>query len=283
MNPPPPEVAAHPRPRVGVLLPVYAGTDADHFRQALGSMREQQGVEVRIFLGCDGALTPRHEQVVDELSRESDVVLRSDRRSGLSNTLNRTIESALADPSIEFLARMDADDISVPHRLLQQTRFLEAHRDIAVAGSWCIEFAHPGIAGFRKRLPCTAADVRRTMILRSPLAHPSVMFHRRVFEAGFRYDPAYDGVEDFELWSRLLLAGVGISNVPEYLLWFRASPELLARRSGWRRGAAEVRLRLRYARAAGLLRPWHYLGFAALMLVRMAPGPVRRLAYALRA
>ena len=45
-----------------------------------------------------------------------------------------------------------------------------------------------GIAGFHKRLPCAAPEIRRTMILRSPLAHPSVMFHRRVFEAGFRYD-----------------------------------------------------------------------------------------------
>ena len=270
------------RPRVGVLLPVYAGTDADHFRQAVTSLRAQQGVAVRIFMGSDGALTPQHERVLDELLDDSDVVLRADHRSGLSKTLNRAIEAALADASLVFLARMDADDISVPDRLLKQARFLQDHPDTAVAGTWCIEFEQAGIAGFHKRLPCAAPEIRRTMILRSPLAHPSVMFHRRVFEAGFRYDPAYDGVEDFELWSRLLLAGVGISNVPEYLLWFRTSPALYARRSGWHRGVTEVRLRLRYARTAGVLRPWHYLGFAALMLVRMAPRPVKRLAYRLR-
>ncbi|MCC2658292.1 MAG: wcfQ [Panacagrimonas sp.] len=269
-------------PRVGVLLPVHAGADPEHFREALISMRAQEGVDARIFLGCDGVLLPAHEQVVDELLDESDVVVRSDRRSGVSLTLNRTIEAALGDSTIEFLARMDADDISVPRRFLQQVQFLREHPDTAVVGSWCIEFARPGVATFHKRLPCAAADVRRTMVHRSPLAHPSVMFHRRVFEGGFRYDPSCDGAEDYELWSRLLQAGIGISNVPEYLLWFRTTPGLFARRSGWRRGATEVRLRVHYARAAGLLRPWDYLGFAALMLVRVAPAPLRRIAYRMR-
>ena len=281
MSPDAPDTAPV-RPRVGVLLPVHAGADPEHFREALLSMRAQEGVDTRIFLGCDGVLLPAHERVIDELVDPTDVVLRSDRRSGVSLTLNRTIEAALGDSTIEFLARMDADDISVPRRLLQQAQFLRERPHIAVVGSWCIEFARPGVATFHKRLPCAAADVRRTMIHRSPLAHPSVMFHRRVFEAGFRYDPSYDGAEDYELWFRLLQAGVGISNVPEYLLWFRTSPGLLARRSGWRRGATEVRLRLQYARAVGLLRPWHYLGFAALMLVRVAPAPLRRLAYRMR-
>lgn len=273
---------AQVRPRVGVLLPVYAGTDAGHFREAVLSLRAQEGVSTRIFLGCDGPLLAAHERIIDELIDTSDMVLRADRRSGLSETLNRTIEAALQDPSMDFIARMDADDISVPQRLLRQSQFLERHPDISVLGSWCVEFSEPGVAAFLKKLPTSNPELRRTMIYRSPLAHPTVMFHRRVFEAGFRYDPSYGRAQDYELWSRLLLAGVGVSNLPEYLLWYRMSPGLYVRRGGWRLGAAEVSLRLHYAKAAGLLRPWHYLGLAGLFLARVSPAPLKKLAYRMR-
>lgn len=273
---------AHVGPRIGVLFPVYAGADAGHFREALLSIRAQQGVSTCIFLACDGPLLPAHERVIDELVDASDVVLRSERRSGLARTLNRTIEAALRDPSIAFIARMDADDISVPQRLLRQSQFLEAHPDISVVGSWCVEFSEPGVASFLKRLPTSSLEVRRKMIYRSPLAHPAVMFRRQVFEAGHRYDPSQGHVEDYALWSRLLLAGIEISNLPEYLLWYRVSPELFSRRSGWRLGVTEVSLRVRYAWAAGLLRPWHFFGLAGLFLVRVAPVPVKKLAYRMR-
>jgi GT2 family glycosyltransferase len=281
MSPPPGEPAPG-RPRVGVLLPVYAGADAAHFREAVLSLRAQEDVEMRIFLGCDGALSTAHERVIDDLAGAADVILRSDARSGLSRTLNRTIEAALGDPSITFLARMDADDLCVPRRFAKQARFLASHPEVGVVGSWCVEFSEPGVPSFHKQLPSAPSDVRRIMVYRSPLAHPTVMIHRRVFEAGFRYDPAYDGAEDYELWSRLALAGIGISNVPEYLLWFRMSSDLFARRAGWRRALTEVSLRVRYARGAGLLRPWHYLGLGGLMLVRILPVSMKKWAYRMR-
>lgn len=271
------------RPSVGVLLPVYVGTDAGHFREAVLSLRAQEDVALRIYFGIDGILSAAHERILDELVEEQDVVLRADLRSGIAQTLNRAIEAALRDPSIEFIARMDADDISVPQRLRRQSQFLDTNPAISVVGSWCVEFTTPGVAAFYKKLPTSKPEVRKTMIYRSALAHPSVMFHRRVFEAGFRYDTSYEGAEDYELWSRLLLSDIGISNLPEYLLWFRISPGLYERRAGWRRGAAEVTLRFRYARAAGLLRPWHLIGFATLFLVRVLPVPLKKMAYRMRA
>lgn len=271
------------RPLVGVLLPVYSGTDAGHFREAVLSLRAQEGVAMRIYFGLDGVLSQAHERVVDELVEESDIVLRADRQSGIAQTLNRAIEAALGDPSIQFFARMDADDISVPQRLRRQSLFLDTNPEISVVGSWCVEFRKPGVAAFLKKLPTSKPEVLKKMVYRSALAHPSVMFHRRVFEAGFRYDTSYEGVEDYELWSRLLLSDVGVSNLPEYLLWFRISPGLYERRSGWRRGAAEISLRFHYARSAGLLRPWHLIGFAALFLVRVLPVPLKKMAYRMRA
>ena len=66
------------------------------------------------------------------------------------------------------------------------------------------------------------------------LAHPTVMFRRGVFERGHRYDTRCVIMQDYELWSRLILAGEIISNVPEYLLWFRIGDSFFSRRHGLR-------------------------------------------------
>jgi len=117
------------------------------------------------------------------------------------------------------------------------------------------------------------------MLYRSPLAHPTVMFRRGVFERGHRYDPRRLIMQDYELWSRLLLAGEVISNVPEYLLWFRMAPGFFARRSGFNRAWGEAKERFLFAKRTGLLRPIHLLGFSALFALRLMPSSLKRLAY----
>jgi hypothetical protein len=177
---------------------------------------------------------------------------------------------------------MDADDISLPERFAEQVSYLRSRPDVSVVGTWCVEFTVPGVALFHKELPTSPDESRRFMVYRSPLAHPTVMFRREVFEAGHRYDPTLLQMQDYEFWSRLLLAGYGISNVAKYLLWFRVTGNFYHRRTGWRRAAGEVGMRLRFARKAGLLRPQHLIGLGALLLVRVAPIPIKRLAYSLR-
>jgi hypothetical protein len=86
-------------------------------------------------------------------------------------------------------------------------------------------------------------------------------------------------MQDYELWSRLIIAGEVIANVPEYLLWFRVGDGFFNRRNGMRRAWDEVRLRLDFARRSGQFRPMQLAGLLALFLVRVMPGPVKRLAY----
>jgi glycosyltransferase involved in cell wall biosynthesis len=264
---------------VAVLMAVHAGVPPEHFREALASIRQQTIRQVRLHLWCDGPLADGHEAAIAELARPADVVLRSPRGIGLPGALNRLIDAALADPSMSFLARMDADDISLPTRFERQIEFLHAQPRIAIAGTWVIEFVTAGVELFRKQLPVSAEEARRFMIYRSPLAHPTVMFRRAVFEAGHRYDPTLRQAQDYELWSRLLLAGFEIANVPEYLLWYRMAGDFYARRTGLRRAATELKERWRYARRSKLMRPHHLLGLASLFLIRIAPVPVKRLAY----
>jgi GT2 family glycosyltransferase len=271
------QTAAAPEPQVAVLLAVHAGADPAQFDEALASMRAQTHRRLRLFVYCDGPLKPGHEEIIARQLRgapDGDQVLRGERPAGLATGLNRLIDAALQDPAIAYLARMDADDISMPQRIARQLDYLREHPEVSIVGTWCIEFAQPNVPAFHKQLPA-ASDVPRSMLFRTALAHPTVMFRRSVFERGHRYDPRMLVMQDYELWSRLIVAGEVIANVPEYLI----GEGFFNRRHGVRRAWDEVGLRFRFARRAGLLRPGHLPVLFGLFLVRVLPGPIKRLAY----
>lgn len=267
---------------LAVLLCVHAEANPDEFDQALASMQAQTHPDVRLYVYCDGPLKPAHEEVLSlrlDTTSGRDHIVRGDRPAGLPTGLNVLIERALADPAIAFLARMDADDISLPDRIRLQVEFLQQHSDVSIVGTWCIEFTEPGVPMFHKKLPTDDAEVKKFMLFRSPLVHPTVMFRRAVFEEGHRYDVQLTMMQDYELWSRLVIAGHRISNVPEFLLWYRMADGFFSRRTGSRRAGTEVRMRIQYSRQAGLLRPLNYLKYAAFFLVRISPVWLKRLAY----
>ena len=266
---------------VAILMAIHAGANAAHFDESLASLRAQTHSRLRLFLFCDGALPPAHEELLGRYAQpqDGDVILRSPVSVGLPTALNTLIDRALRDTDVEFLARMDADDLSMPERIARQVEFMRSTPEVDLVGTWCIEFEQPGVPHFHKRLPTLRSEVLDFMVCRSPLVHPTVMFRRKIFDAGFRYEPSLLQAQDYDLWSRLVRAGFTISNVPEYLLWYRMADGFFQRRSGLDRALKEVRMRIEYARDMKLLRPIHLAMLFALLLTRIAPEPIKRLAY----
>jgi|WetSurMetagenome_2_1015567.scaffolds.fasta_scaffold03728_4 glycosyltransferase involved in cell wall biosynthesis len=268
-------------PPVAILMSVYAGAEVKHLDEAFRSLRAQEGVRLRVFLYCDGPLRGAQEAIIAQhIDLDAgDTVLRGEHPAGLPFGLNALIDRALRDPDIEYFARMDADDLCLPQRIARQVRFLQERPRVDIVGTWVIEFTEPGVPLFHKRLPVEEADVLNFMVCRSPLAHPSVMFRRRVLSPGHRYEPRLTQMQDYEMWSRLIRTGFVISNIPEYLLWYRMAPGFFTRRAGIRRAATEVSMRLRYAWHMHRLRPLDLLRLAGLFLVRVSPESLKRLAY----
>lgn len=268
--------------QVAVLMSVHSGADVNHLAEALNSMRVQTYSNIRLFVYCDGPLSPEHEEVLSlrmDTACGRDCIVRGDRAAGLPTGLNALIAHALADSEISFFARMDADDISLPERISRQVEFLQQRPDISLVGTWCIEFTELNVPLFYKMLPTDQTAAKKFMLYRSPLVHPTVMFRRSVFEEGHRYDVKLTMMQDYELWSRLVIAGHRISNVPEFLFWFRMADGFFSRRTGWRRARTEVQMRIHYARQAGFLRPLNYLKYAAFFLLRISPVWVKRFSY----
>lgn len=124
----------------------------------------------------------------------------------------------------KYIARMDADDVSLPDRLGRQVDYLEAHSEIGVLGTWLRIFDAKGRAMKDVHYPETPGIVRWTLIFDNCIAHPTVMMRRdTVAPLGFYRSCDSYGVplaEDYDLWVRASAVS-GVANLPEVLLLHR--------------------------------------------------------------
>jgi hypothetical protein len=120
----------------------------------------------------------------------------------------------------QLIARMDADDVSLPARLETQVRYLEAHPEIAVVGSWVRRLDENGVVGAVHRYPTTPALIAWSLFFFNGLAHPTVMMRRSGLDMERVYDPQYRLAQDYELFTRLSRRAL-LANIPEVLLHYR--------------------------------------------------------------
>lgn len=201
------------------------------------------------FLICDdGSTDSTGEAIRAYAERDARIVfLRNDRNRGLAPTLNRCIAAAKG----EYLARMDADDVSRPDRLRKQVEFLDSHPEFALCGSSIALFDASGIWG---KLDYPEFPDARSFLLRSPFAHPTVVFRAGALRAagGYDADPSIGRSEDYDLFMRLQASGSRGYNIQELLLEYREELGSFKKRK-FKYALIEARVRFRGFRSLGLL------------------------------
>lgn len=233
-------------PSVSVIMGVYncAATVA----ASIASILDQDYRDFE-FIICDDGSTDATAGIVQSMAARDDriVVLSNDRNSGLSRTLNRCVDAARG----QFLARMDGDDISHADRLGRQVAFLETHPEYAFCGSSILLFDAAGVWG---RLDYPEEPAARDFLLRSPYAHPTVVFRSSCLRAagGYDCDAAIGRSEDYDLFMRLHAAGSRGYNFRECLFEYREELGSFRKRK-FRYALTEARVRLRGFRRLGLL------------------------------
>ena len=229
-----------------VLLPVYAGDQPEFFFRAVSSAtREQELSPKQLVVVCDG---PVDESISDFLHRasrgeETDVlghidvrVVRLKHNMGLANALN----IGLAHCSHEIVARVDADDISLPQRFAIQIPLIEG--GLRLLGSAIQEFSDDEAeAGLVRSMPTSEEEIRRVISYRSPFAHPSVVYRKSAVEAVGGYEHL-QLMEDYLLFARMVAAGVPCGNTPEVLVRYRVGSGAYKRRGGRHMLRSEMRL-----------------------------------------
>ena len=260
-----------------LLLAVYGGDDPGFLRDAFASsVQEQTRRPDQVVLVQDGPVPDVLAATIRELVESSPVRVDHvviEENLGLGPALDR----GLAACDHEIVARMDADDVSLPTRFEKQLPLVEAGADIV--GSGLLEFGSSVDEIVGRRTPPTDPDeIRRAIRFRDPFNHPTVVYRRTAVQAAGGYtDMAL--MEDYLLFARMVDAGARPANLAEPLVCYRVGAGAYARRGGRELLRSELAVQRRF-RQLGITSRGEYLRNVAVRGgYRLVPEGLRKLAY----
>ncbi len=218
------------------LIPAWAGDHPAHFAEALASVARSRLRPTEVIIAQDGDVPLGLETAIREGIQAGARRVINPGSRGLHHNLNHAL-SAVRTP---WVARFDADDLNLPDRFDQQTRFLRENPDIAVLGGAIVEFDEEGRERV-KRMPLTHSDIVGEAAWRNPINHMTAFFRlEAVLEAGGY--PDVPRKEDYALWLTLIARGRVFANLAPPLVRARLGGDFHARRSGLHNLASEMEL-----------------------------------------
>jgi len=260
-----------------VLLPVYHRDDPGHLRRAVRSVTTDQTMAPsELLVVQDGPVGDELEVALTDVERAPGLRVR---RVTLPENvgLARALEVGLSECAHDIVARMDADDISLPRRFELQVPHVVDGMDLV--GSAIQEFEDDETrAGVVRVPPLDAASIQRAARIRSPFNHPSVVYRRQAVAAAGGYEDL-PLLEDYWLFARMLDEGARSMNVPEPLLLYRVGEGAYARRGGRAVLRSEIELQRRLRQIRFTSRSQALRNVAVRGAYRLVPEPARRRLY----
>lgn len=209
------------KPQISVLLPFYnAGFNLSH---AIQSILKQTYSSWELILVNNGS-TDISPDVAEQFTKiDNRIALINEPQKGIVSALNTGLSHCKGD----YIARMDADDVSLPTRLELQYNLLKQNPDLDLT-SGIVRYISDNkndTTGFQLYVDwinklITHEDIYMNQFIESPLAHPSVMFTKKTL---LKYGNYRDGnfPEDYEMWLRWLSMGARCQKIEkEVLLWY---------------------------------------------------------------
>jgi glycosyltransferase involved in cell wall biosynthesis len=238
-----------------LLLSVYDGDRPDHLRRAFRSAVDDQTLRpAQVVIVRDGPVRPELADCLDELAAGSPVpvtLVPLPRNGGLGPALDR----GLAASHFDVIARMDADDVAMPHRFEVEVPLI---RDADIVGGGLLEFVGDTDNIVGQRVPPTdPSQIQRYARMHDPFNHPTVIYRRQAVLAvgGYGDLPL---MEDYALFARMLQHGARAVNVAEPLVYYRVGATSFKRRGGLDLLRSELRLQREFRRQ-GFTTPVEYL------------------------
>jgi glycosyltransferase involved in cell wall biosynthesis len=259
-----------------LLIPVYDGDRADHLRRAFRSAVDDQTVRPdQVVIVRDGPVHDELSRCLDELCAASPVPVTFvplPRNGGLGPALDQGLQASRFD----VVARMDADDVSMPHRFEVQLPLIA---DADIVGAGLLEFSgDTGHIVGRRVPPTDPARIRRYARMHDPFNHPTVVYRRRAVLAAGGYGDL-PLMEDYALFARMLAGGARPVNVAEPLVYYRVGATAFKRRGGAGLLRSELRLQREFRRTGFTTAPEYLRNVLVRGGYRLIPWWARRAVY----
>lgn len=205
-------------PKISVVMPVYNGEK--YLAEAIESILAQTFIDYEFIIVNDGSTDNTLNIIEEYMQKDNRIKVIKLKKVGLVNSLNIGIELAKG----EYIARMDADDISMPERFQKQVDYLDENYKISILATYIEAIGYDKerklkLEDWFNNTINTDNQLER-IIRNCPIAHPSVMM-RSDFAKKEKYSLGYQAMEDYELWMRAVNKGYKIRVVEEKLLHYR--------------------------------------------------------------
>ena len=226
--------------KFSVLISIYYKENPKFCDLALKSILIDQTVKPdEVLIVKDGELTDELEKVLQKYVDKFPKVIKFlafKKNQGLGMALQKGLEKC----KYNIVMRMDTDDVACKYRFEKQLNYMKQHPEVSVVGSAIGEFVDSPKEKLRmKNMPLSYEEVVSYSKFRNPLNHMTVCFRKNdILEVG-NYKPLMY-LEDHYLWSRLLVSGKKIENLPNVLVKVRIGNGFYERRgnkqylSGWK-------------------------------------------------
>lgn len=200
-------------PKVTVLMSVY---DAEKYlRNSVDSILNQTFRDFEFLIINDGS-SYKATEIINSYNDSRMRIINNQKNIGLSKSLNKGLSIARGN----YIARMDADDISLPERLAKQVNFLETHQDVDVLGSAVQIIGDDEKPSILCQFPTVHGYIKWCLYFYNPIPHPTVMMRRQALERVSGYSSSMIYAQDYDLWRRM--SGVArFANLPDVLLYLR--------------------------------------------------------------
>lgn len=203
------------QPLVSVVIPCY---NAERYVEAaVKSITEQSYKNIEVIT-IDDFSADKTFTVLKKMAAADPriILLTNEANLGLVATLNKGIAASKG----KYIARMDADDISIAERISIQVKYLEQNRDIEMCGGNYIMIDENGNQTGKLKFPNKPEYIKAELLFYCPFCHPTVMMRKSILSKVGYYQEGFVPAEDYELWLRIAEQS-SIENLPDYLLYYR--------------------------------------------------------------
>lgn len=210
---------------ISVIMSTYK-EDERLLRESIESILNQAYRDFEYIIILDYPDNDVHKSVIEEYALKDDRIhfYINEKNMGLTDSLNRGLSLCHG----EYIARMDADDISLPDRLERQMKYLEKNHYDLIGGITEMINENGSLLYSIKSVPTDPKKINKALRYSQCIAHPTWLGRKEVFEknAGYRHMPL---CEDYDFTLRAVLNGFVVSNLNEAVLKYRMTSNSISR------------------------------------------------------
>lgn len=204
------------RPVISVIMSVY-NEPIEWITQSINSILNQTFNNYEFVIVNDNPARSENVDLLESFAKSDSriKIIHNQTNLGLPTSLNKAISQAQG----KYIARMDADDISLPNRFQLQYDFLEKNIEYGICGTYARKLDENSKVGRIIRLGQTDEKLKARLLFYSPFIHPTIMVRKELIGM-LKYNENFKAAQDVELWLRMSKK-TKFYNIPSILLYYR--------------------------------------------------------------